>query len=264
MQVLFSIITPMYKGAEFISETIESVIQQYEKNWEMIIVDDCSPDNGAGIAVVRKYADNDNRIKLICLSENRGASGARNEAMRNASGQYFAFLDSDDIWDVDYLKTMLEHIRANRYENAAVFFSGYRRMDEKCLQEVLAPYVCAGVKDFNSLLFHCPIFPSAAILDTTKLKAKIFFREELRNLRDDYAFWLDITKQDLIVIGYDNILVSYRIHSNSLTASKKKMIKPQYNIYRRILGMNTLKSVFYLCSWALNGFIKYNVSRKKI
>jgi len=262
MQVLFSIITPMYKGADFIAETIESVIQQSEKNWEMIIVDDCSPDDGAGIAVVKKYADADNRIKLICLSENRGASGARNEAMRNACGQYFAFLDSDDLWDTDYLKIMLEHIKTNKHENVAVFFSGYHRMDEKCLREVLTPYVCAGVKDFHALLFHCPIFPSAAILDTRKLKTKVFFREELRNLRDDYAFWLDITKQDLIVLGYDDILVSYRMRGNSLTASKRKMIKPQYNIYRIILGMNTLKSVFYLCSWALNGFIKYNIGKK--
>ena len=253
----------MYKGANFIAETIESVIQQSEKNWEMIIVDDCSPDNGAGIAVVQKYENLDNRIKLICLSKNQGASGARNEAMRNACGQYFAFLDSDDIWDTDYLKTMLEYIKTNQHENAAIFYSGYRRMDEKCLQEILPPYSCAGVKEFNALLFHCPIFPSAAILDTTKLKTKVFFREELKNLRDDYAFWLDITKQDLIAIGYDDILVNYRIHRNSLTASKKKMIKPQYNIYHRVLGMNALKSIYYLCSWALNGIKKYNIHIKR-
>jgi glycosyltransferase involved in cell wall biosynthesis len=223
----------------------------------MIIVDDCSPDNGAGIAVVKKYIDKDNRIKLIQLAKNRGSSGARNEAMRNAVGQYFAFLDSDDIWDIDYLKIMLEHMKTNKNEKAAVFFCGYRRMDDKCLHEVLAPYSCVGERDLKGLLFHCPIFPSAAILDTSKLKTKNFFREELRNLRDDYAFWLDILKSELIAVGYNDILVSYRMRTDSLTASKKKMIKPQWNIYRKVLNMNIIESSFYLCSWAFNGIMKY-------
>jgi len=249
----------MYTGADFIAETIESVIRQSEKDWEMIIVDDCSPDDGKGAAIVKKYAEKDCRIKLIQLTENRGASGARNEAIRNAQGHYFAFLDSDDIWDADYLKIMLEHIRMNKYKDAAIYFSSYRRMDEKCSNELLAPYSCAGIKDFNALLFHCPIFPSAAILDTKKLMEKVFFREELRNLRDDYAFWLDITKMGLIAIGYNDILVSYRMRSDSLTASKKKMIKPQFNIYYKVFNMNIIKSLFYTCCWAVNGIIKYTI-----
>jgi glycosyltransferase involved in cell wall biosynthesis len=254
---LFSIITPMYKGASFVSDTIESVIGQSEKSWEMIIVDDCSPDNGAGAEIVKKYEQTDKRIKLIQLNENRGASGARNEAMRNAKGKYYAFLDADDIWDPDYLGIMLEHIYTNKNEKVAIFYAGYRRMNAACSQEILPSYNCAGIKDFHALLFHCPIFPSAAILDTTELKEKIFFREELRNLRDDYTFWLDITKQGMIAVGYTDILVNYRMRDDSVTASKRKMIKPQWNIYHHILGMNKLKSFYYLCSWALNGIKKY-------
>ena len=257
MKPLFSIITPMYKGADLVADTIESVILQSVKNWEMIIVDDCSPDNGAGAAVVKKYIANDNRIKLIQLSENRGASGARNVAIRNAQGQYFAFLDSDDIWDDDYLKLMLEHIKKEQNDNAAIFFSGYRRMDDKCLHEILQPYSYTGIVNYKKLLFHCPIFPSAAIIDTTKLRTMMYFREELRNLRDDYAFWLDIAKQGFVAVGYSDILVKYRMRNDSLTASKRKMIKPQWKIYRKILGMNIIKSFFYLCSWALNGIRKY-------
>ena len=66
---LVSIITPMYKGAEFVGDTIESVLKQTYTNWEMIIVDDCSPDDGAGINVVKRYADP--RIKLIESKVNR-------------------------------------------------------------------------------------------------------------------------------------------------------------------------------------------------
>jgi glycosyltransferase involved in cell wall biosynthesis len=261
MKPLFSIITPMYKGAAFIADTIESVIHQSEQNWEMIVVDDASPDNGAGTTIVKKYTENDGRIRLIQLKENRGASGARNEAMRNARGRYFAFLDSDDIWDTDYLKIMLDHINTNKKENAAIYFSGYRRMNEDCSHEMLPPYTCADVKDFHALLYYCPIFPSAAILDTAKLEKNVLFREELRNLRDDYAFWLDILKQGLVAIGYDDILVSYRMRDDSVTASKTKMIKPQWNIYHNILNMNIFKSFYYLCSWAMYGLGKYGYFR---
>lgn len=83
----------MYKGATFVGETIKSVQNQSYRNWEMIIVDDCSPDDGAGIAEVNKYAHNDQRIHLISSKENRGSSGARNIALKAAKGRYIAFLD---------------------------------------------------------------------------------------------------------------------------------------------------------------------------
>jgi glycosyltransferase involved in cell wall biosynthesis len=260
---MFSIITPMYKGAELVAQTIESVLAQTEKDWEMIIVDDCSPDEGAGAAVVEKYSHKDNRVKLIRSPTNRGSSGARNLAMENADGTYFAFLDSDDIWDRDYLEKMKKHIDENKDENAAVYFCGYRRKDSKCEKEILPPYVKTGKFNFKKLLFHCPIFPSTAVLDTQKLREKVTFREELRNLRDDYAFWLDIMKQGLTAVGYEDILVDYRMRSDSLTASKMKMIYPQWNIYRNVLKMNILQSAFYLFSWAFNGVFKYKAISKK-
>mgnify|MGYP001116691900 FL=1 len=89
---LVSIVTPMYKGAAFVCETIEAVLSQTYSNWEMIIVDDCSPDGGAGINAVKKYEDS--RIILIESKQNRGSSGARNIALEKAKGKYIAFLDS--------------------------------------------------------------------------------------------------------------------------------------------------------------------------
>jgi len=254
---MFSIITPMYNGAALIATTIESVLAQTEKDWEMIIVDDCSPDNGEGAAVVEKYSTKDNRIRLIRSPQNCGSSGARNIAIENAGRRYLAFLDSDDIWDDDYLAKMKQHINENCDDSVAVYFCGYRRKDSTCEKDLLPPYKCVGKKDFKKLLFHDPIFPSASILDTQKLRKKAIFREELKNLRDDYVYWLDIMKQGLTAVGYDDILVTYRMRDDSLTASKWKMIRPQYNIYRNILKMSFLQSAFYLFFWAVNGILKY-------
>lgn len=90
---LVSIITPTYNCEDYIGETIESVIRQNYKNWEMIIVDDCSTDNSK--EVINKYND-DGRIKYFCLESNSGAAIARTKAMELANGEYIAFLDSDE------------------------------------------------------------------------------------------------------------------------------------------------------------------------
>lgn len=256
-QPVFSIITPMYKGASLVAATIESVIAQKFPDWEMIIVDDCSPDNGEGAAVVQSYADKDNRIKLIRAKENRGSSGARNQAMDIAVGRYYAFLDSDDIWHPDYLYTMKRHIEENKDETVAIYFASYRRMNSACDRELLAPYVFEGKRTFKQLLRHCPIFPSVAIVDTEKLPGKIRFNESLKALRDDYAYWLDIMKNGLCAMGYKDILGDYRMRDDSMTASKKKMIKPQWNIYRKVLKINPFSSAWYLFCWGINGILKY-------
>ena len=108
----------MWKGAALVGRTIESVLAQNFTDWEMIIVDDASPDDGAGCKVVQSYAEKDSRIKLIAAKVNKGSSGARNEAMRNAQGRYFAFLDSDDIWHPDYLSVMKDNIEKTDVKNA--------------------------------------------------------------------------------------------------------------------------------------------------
>ena len=228
----------------------------------MIIVDDCSPDDGAGCKVVQSYAEKDSRIKLIAATVNKGSSGARNEAMRNAKGQYFAFLDSDDIWHPEYLSTMMKYIEECKDKSVAIYFSSYRRMNSKCDAELLNPYIFEGKRTYKQLLRHCPIFPSAAIVDTSKLTEKVFFNEKLKALRDDYAYWLEIMKTGLCALGYKDVLVDYRMRDDSMTASKTKMIKPQWNIYRKVLKINPITSAWYLFCWGLNGLKKYKLGKK--
>lgn len=261
-QPIFSIITPMWKGATLVGSTIESVIAQTFTEWEMIIVDDCSPDDGAGAAVVQSYVDKDSRIKLIRATVNRGSSGARNQAMEIANGRYFAFLDSDDIWHPEYLAAMKKHIDENKDESVAIFFASYRRMNSKCDVELLSPYIFDGKRTYKQLLRHCPIFPSAAIVDTAKLPYKVMFNEALKALRDDYAYWLEIMKNGLTAFGYSDVLVDYRMRDDSMTASKTKMIKPQWNIYRKVLKMNVFSSIWYLFCWGINGLKKYKFGKK--
>ena len=88
------------------------------------------------------------------------------------------------------------------------------------------------------------------------------FNEELKALRDDYAYWLEIMKNGLCAQGYDDVLVDYRMRDDSMTASKTKMIKPQWNIYRKVLKLDVFSSTWYLFCWAMNGLKKYKLGKK--
>ena len=117
---LVSIITPMYNSEKFIEATIKSVINQTYKDWEMIIVDDCSTDNSPNI--VKPYVENDSRIKYIRVEFNQGVSHARNLALKQASGQFIAFLDSDDIWNEKKLEKQINFMND---KGCAITFTSY-------------------------------------------------------------------------------------------------------------------------------------------
>ena len=86
--------------------------------------------------------------------------------------------------------------------------------------------------------------------------------QALKALRDDYAYWLEIMKDGLTAFGYNDVLVDYRMRDDSMTASKTKMIKPQWNIYRKVLKMNVFASAYYLFCWGINGLLKYKTGKK--
>lgn len=248
---LVSIITPMYKGAAFVGETIESVLNQTYPNWEMIIVDDCSPDGGAGINVVKSY--NDPRIKLIESKVNKGSSGARNIALKEARGQYIAFLDSDDIWHPDFIEAQLSFMKM---QNAVLVFSSYRRIDELTKIEILSPFIVPYKVTYKSLLKTCPIFPSTAIYDAEKC-GKYSFNEKMGSLRDDYVYWLSMLKNIESAYGNKDILVDYRLRKTSVTANKKKVIYPQWRVLREVERLPLLACVYNICCWAFISYLKY-------
>lgn len=107
MNELVSIIMPSYNTASFISKTIESVLNQTYKNWELLIVDDCSTDDTDEI--VSKY--NDKRIVYLKNEKNSGAAISRNRALRNAKGKWIAFLDSDDLWHPTKLEKQIKFMK---------------------------------------------------------------------------------------------------------------------------------------------------------
>ncbi|MCB2153940.1 glycosyltransferase [bacterium] len=108
-QPLASVIVPAFNAAATIAETIESVQAQTYTNWEMVITDDGSSDETP--AIVREFAAADDRIRLLQFEENTGlAARARNNSMQHARGEFFAFLDADDVWVPEKLEKQIAYL----------------------------------------------------------------------------------------------------------------------------------------------------------
>ena len=121
----FSIIIPTYNRADLIPETIRSVQNQTIENWECIIVDDGSTDNTKSI--IEDLIKQDSRLKYI-YQENAERSAARNNGIRNSSGEYICFLDSDDLFEENHLECLEKEIKAN--PNIKFFFTGSSTLHE--------------------------------------------------------------------------------------------------------------------------------------
>lgn len=237
-----SIITPAYNAEKFIQETIESVIQQTYPHWEMIIVDDCSTDQTTQI--VKKYTEQDERIKLIQLKENSGAAVARNTAMDYATGKYLAFLDSDDLWLPEKLEKQVTFMQTNAI---AFSFTKYERIHENG-ETTNGITEAPATVDYDALMKHCVIGCLTVMLDREKIGE---MRMVNIRTRQDYAFWLQITRNGFPAYGLPEVLAKYRLVENSISSNKFKAAKRNWYVYRHIEKQSLPKSMWYFLNYAM-------------
>lgn len=247
---LVSIITPCYNGEKYIAQTIESVLAQTYQNWEMLIVDDGSKDRSAEL--VNRYAQKDSRIRLLC-QENAGSAAARNNGLRNCRGQYIALLDADDLWLPQFLEKQIACLKAN---HALCVSCAYNRIDENGA-EIMRPTYPKRIITVKDMEVMNQIGCLSGLYDSQR-HGIIYLREELKSIRDDYAYWYDIVKLEGKAIGNPEILASYRVLDSSTTGNKKKLIKKQYRFYRDYLKLGVVKSCTNVVRWGISGLRKFS------
>lgn len=239
---LVSVITPAYNAERFIKETIESVQAQTYDNWEMIIVDDQSTDRT--IEIVQYYEQMDERIQLVQLKENSGSAIARNTAMDHANGQYFAFLDSDDRWLPEKLQKQLHFMQEN---DLAFTFTKYVRMKEngKKTNAISKAPVKLG---YDDLMKRCTIGCLTVMLDREKVGEK---RMVNIRTRQDYAFWLAITRKGFYAYGLPEILAEYRLVADSISSNKIQAAKRNWYVFREVENQPFHKALWYFAHYAV-------------
>lgn len=245
-----SIITPCFNGAKYISETIESVIAQTYAKWEMIIVDDGSNDNS--VEIISQYADRDKRVMLI-LQENSGSAAARNNGIRHANGQYIALLDADDLWMPEFLEKQIVFLKK---KNAVCVTCAYDRINENSEHILSAVKPMKVIREKDMLVMN-RIGCLSGLYDASKY-GKIYLKEELKSIRDDYAYWLDIVRLEGVAVGNPEVLASYRVLPDSTTGNKKRLIKKQFVFYHDYLKFGAVHSWINVFRWGIAGVIKFS------
>ena len=234
---LVSIVTPLYNSEKYIEETILSVLAQTYTNWEMLIIDDCSTDNGPNI--VKKYIEQDERVKYLKLEKNSGASVSRNKAIELAEGEYVAFLDSDDLWKNKKLEKQIKFMKENNY---AISFTEYEEINENGKKLNILIKSPQKPVTYRSYLLTNPIGCLTGMYSVKKL-GKVYM--PLLKNREDTGFWLNILKKDVAYSLKEN-LADYRVRKGSLSFNKFSLIKFHWNLYREVEKLSLIESLFYL------------------
>lgn len=248
---LISIITPLYNGSDYLEKAIQSVISQTYRNWEMIIVDDCSKDDS--LEKAQRYAALDARIKVLELAQNSGAAVARNAAIEAAGGRYVAFLDSDDLWRADKLEKQINFMEANQ---VAFSYSAYEKVDEN--GRIFGVVGVPQKVSYTDLLKVCSIGCLTAIYDT-KVLGKVYM--PINTKREDYATWLAILKKIDYAYGMNEVLAQYRVYDSQTSSKKAKMAKENWRLYRDVEKLGLLKSVYYFSHYAIRGVLRTKFPR---
>lgn len=163
-QPLISVIVPVYKAEAFLTQCVDSILAQTERGFELLLVDDGSPDNSP--ALCDAYAAQDPRIRVI-HKPNGGVSSARNAGLDRAQGKFIVFIDSDDYVDADYLEQMLRALRETDSPEKTLILTDYQPFSPTGEEERVFPKPFtvnlsvppASPQAFRDLIFGFRLFP---------------------------------------------------------------------------------------------------------
>ena len=246
MNPLVSIITPTFNSQEFLEQTINSILDQSYKNWELILVDDASSDNT--LQIINEYISHYNNIILLQNKSNQGAGVSRNKGILAAKGDYIAFLDADDLWKPNKLELQINYMLKNKLD---VCFSSYDLIDED--GNKLNKRVNALEKLTYKKLLRSNYLGNLTGIYNCKTLGKIQ-SPKLRK-RQDWLLWLAaIKKSGKPAVGIQESLAFYRVRKNSISSNKIDLIKYNFQVYYKGLGFSLLKSAGYFILFLFEQF----------
>lgn len=252
---LVSIITPTYNAEKYISATIQTVQNQTHKNWELLIIDDCSTDNTVGM--INNLIKLDNRIQLHVLPSNQGVGASRNIGVAQSKGSYISFLDSDDLWKSNKLERQLDFMKEN---NLAFTFSFYECIDESGNNLNIrkeAPNFTTYKK-----LFFCNYIGNSTAIYNAEILGKIAINKIRK--RQDWMLWLTIVKKLKAAQPIPEALSYYRIRKNSISSSKMELLKYNFKVYHKFHKLNFLVSAFCILAFLFTQLMIKPLYTKKI
>lgn len=287
MSETVSIIVPVYRAESYIAEAIAMVQGQTYPDWELLLIEDCSPDGSAavirkklaengfsnvraghkgaenvergkissdgrtGIRSVEEYKDVlGRRVWLVCKEKNEGAAAARNTGLSMAQGRYIAFLDADDVWFAEKLE---KELRFMRDKQAGFVFTAYEFGDEKAQPTGKVVHVPEELT-YRQALSRTVIFTTTVLFDRNIIPADLMKMPDVAS--EDTATWWQILRAGYRAYGLNEVLAIYRRPAKSLSSNKLVAIKRIWNLYRRQENLSVVAGARYFILWAYRAVMR--------
>jgi len=246
-----SVLMSAYNSEKYISEAIESILNQTFKDFEFIIINDGSTDNT--LKIIREYAKRDNRVKLINLRKNVGLIAALNKGLKVCKGIYIARMDSDDISVAERFAKQIEYMK--QHPECGVLGGLHIKFEEGGTCTVIKRYQ-PKIKMLD-LLLHGNLVSHPTVL----LKKEILMNHNIKYdsnypYAEDFAFWVECLKYTEIH-NLQEVLLKYRWHDSNVSVVHKKIQdesaeKIRHNIVNYLLSSDYEKNKFLEITKTIN------------
>ena len=241
---LVSVIIPYYRKRNFVKETLTSVVNQDYDNLEVLIIyDDINLND---FEFLQKITKSDSRIKIIKNDAKLGAGFSRNIGIDKSNGKYIAFLDADDIWSLDKLKSQISFMKQNNYK---ISHTSYYIIDDK--KKIIGQRRARDLLSINDIIKSCDIG-----LSTVVLEKNIIVRNKIKfpNLKtkEDFVFWLMLLKKNYKFYAHDKYLTNWADLKNSLSSSTVQKLNDGFKVYNQYMDFSIFKSLYYLLCLSFN------------
>lgn len=222
MKPFISIVIPLYNKESSILKTIQSVINQTYTYYELIVVNDGSTDNGTKI--VEDYPDT--RIGLI-NKENGGVCSARNRGIQEAKGEYIAFLDADDLWDIKYLEEQVRMI--HDFPDAAMWSINYAETRNGKIVRRVPTGLPEGYRGYVEHYFEMPdrvsdLFHPSSTIVKKEVFDKVGLFDERIKYAEDSDMWFRINAVYKTAF-YDRYMVSYQLDAENRAMTRRRDLR---------------------------------------
>lgn len=244
MYFKISIVTPSYNSEDYIELVFQSLVGQTFNNWEWVVTDDLSEDNTWKTIINIQNINYKVKCYQNCL--NSGAAISRNNSIAHATGDFIAFIDSDDLWLPEKLENQVRFMEEN---NIDFSFTAYELIDEQGnpTGQKVDTHLTGPVTYEDMLRKKATLGCS-----TVMLRRSAFEDISMPLIRtgQDYALWLKLLKTGVKAYPMNEVLTQYRILPNSISRNKFKKAKRQWQIYREIEKLPLFKSIECFCYYA--------------
>ena len=234
MNNLVSVIMPYYNKRNYFLDSINSALNQTYTNLEIIIIYDDQEKND--LQYIESCVEKDSRVKIILNDKNRGVAFSRNKAMSIAQGEYLAFLDCDDYWEIRKIEIQMKLMLVNSYDFS---YTTYQVINSN--GKIIGKIKAQEKLEYSELLKSCNIGLSSVILKRKLLSDTKF--PELKT-KEDFVLWLSLAKKSVGLFGLDKTLMYWRRTPNSLSDSILQKLKDAFKVYYLYEKKNFFYSIY--------------------